>query len=98
MSRLRIAPVLLLIIAGALGACHKDQPQKAKAVVVKNPAQLQRDAESAQQALAGLKPLVEALNGKIAELRRQFDPLPPGLPGFGERAAGSTPRLKAWAE
>ena len=80
----RIAQVLLLCAAGALGACHKDQPQKAKVVVVKNPAQLKRDAESAQQALTGLKPLVDALNGKIAALRRQFDPLPPGLPGFGE--------------
>lgn len=84
MPRLRIAHVLLLGVAGALGACHKDQPQKAKVVVLKNPARLQRDAESAQQALAELKPLVETLNGKIATLRRQFDPLPPGLPGFGE--------------
>jgi hypothetical protein len=83
--RLRMAQVLLLSCAvGPLGACHKDQPQKAKVVVVKNSAELKRDTETARRALAGLKPLVEALNGKVATLRRQFDPLPPGLPGFGE--------------
>jgi hypothetical protein len=82
--RLRIAHVLLWWVAGVLCGCHKDQPQKAKVVVLKNPAELQRDAESAQRALAELEPSVLALNGKIATLRRQFDPLPPGLPGFGE--------------
>jgi hypothetical protein len=86
--RLRIASVLLLAFAvSALVACHKDQPRKAKAVVVKNAAELERDAHAARQALAGLKPLVEALNGKLAALRQQFDPLPPGLPGFGETRA-----------
>lgn len=84
MPRLRMTSLLgLAVIAGALVACHRDPPQKAKAVV-KNPAQLQRDAQSARQALAGLEPLMEALNGKITALRQQFDPLPPGLPGFGE--------------
>jgi len=82
--RLRIAPVLLLLTVGALGACRKEPPRKAKVAVVKDPAQLKRDAASAQQALAGLQPLVEALSGKVSALRRQFDPLPPGLPGFGE--------------
>ena len=83
--RLRIAAVLVLGFAtGALVGCHKDPPRKAKAEVVKNAAELERDAKTAQQALAGLKPVVEALNAKVAVLRRQFDPLPPGLPGFGE--------------
>jgi hypothetical protein len=86
--RLRLVPVLLLAFAaGALVACHKDQPQKAKLVVVKSAAELERDAHAARQALAGLKPLVEALNGKLVALRQQFDPLPPGLPGFGETRA-----------
>jgi hypothetical protein len=85
--RLQIAQFLLLLTVGALGACRKEPPQKAKVVVIKNAAELGRDAKAAQQALAGLKPLVEALNAKIVVLRRQFDPLPPGLPGFGETRA-----------
>jgi hypothetical protein len=85
--RLRLLPALLLAFtASSLVACHKDQPQKAK-VVVKSAAELERDAHAARQALAGLKPLVEALNGKLVALRQQFDPLPPGLPGFGETRA-----------
>lgn len=84
MLRSRIA-LLLLLTSGGLVACHKDQAQKAnKVAIVKNPAELKRDAEAAQQALAGLKPLIEGLNGRISALHQQFDPLPPGLPGFGE--------------
>jgi hypothetical protein len=86
--RLRIARVLLLSFAAATPvACHKDPPHKAKVVVVKSLAELERDAHAARQALAGLTPLVEALNGKVVALRQQFDPLPPGLPGFGETRA-----------
>jgi hypothetical protein len=86
--RLRIAPLLLLsFAAGAPVACHENEPHKAKVAVVKNAAELERDANAARQALAGLTPLVHALNGNIAALRQQFDPLPPGLPGFGETRA-----------
>jgi hypothetical protein len=85
--RLQVAPLLLLLTVGALGACRKEPPQKAKAAVIKNAAELGRDAKAAQQALAGLKPLIEALNVKLVALRGQFDPLPPGLPGFGETRA-----------
>jgi len=69
----------------SLVGCRKDKaPTVNKVAEVKNPAQLQRDAQSARQALVGLEPQIEALNGKITALRQQFDPLPPGLPGFGE--------------
>ena len=88
MRHLRIAPLLLLsLAASAPVACHKNEPHKANAVVVKSAAELERDAQAARQALAGLTPLVQALNGKITGLRQQFDPLPPGLPGFGETRA-----------
>lgn len=87
MRRLRITPLLLLMFAlGAPVACHRNDPNKAKAVV-KSAAELERDANAARQSLVGLQPLVQALNGKIAALRQQFDPLPPGLPGFGETRA-----------
>ena len=82
-----MGPVLLLLTVGALGACRKEPPHKAKVVVVKSAAELERDANAARQALAGLTPLVQTLNDKVATLRQQFDPLPPGLPGFGETRA-----------
>jgi len=76
---------LLPLAAGSLAACHKDAPAKANQVVIKtNPEELARKAEAAKQSLEGLKPQLSALNATLAELHREFDPLPPGLPGFGE--------------
>lgn len=84
-SRWPLAPLLLLLAAGSLAACHKDAPAKAKQAARKtNPAELKRTADAAKQSLEGLKPLLGALNATLVELHRQYDPLPPGLPGFGE--------------
>ena len=71
---------LLLALAFPLG-CRTHDAQKPKST---NPAELKRQADSARQSLDGLKPLLAAQNAKFTELHRQFDPLPPGLPGFGE--------------
>lgn len=84
-SRWRVAPSSFLLLAAAsLAACHKDKAAKPNKAAVTDPAQLQRSAAQAKQALEGLKPQLSALNATVAELHQQYDPLPPGLPGFGE--------------
>ena len=71
---------LLLALALPLGCRKHDTPKPKPA----SPAEVKRQADSARQSLDGLKPLLAAQNARFAELHRQFDPLPPGLPGFGE--------------
>jgi len=77
--------VLALATLG-VGGCHRSKPrEKAASVAVKkSPAELQRLAESARKSLDGLQAPVAALRARIQELHKEFDPLPPGLPGFGE--------------
>jgi len=83
-SRLRILQgLMILAIGGSLVACHKDAPQKPKPLVVKkSPAELKQLADSSNEALEGLKPVLGALNDKFKALHQQFDPLPPDLPDF----------------
>jgi hypothetical protein len=80
---LRVSVSLVLLAVALLPACQKDTAKANKAAVT-SPAELQRRAAQAKQALEGLKPQISALNTTLAELHRQYDPLPPGLPGFGE--------------
>lgn len=84
-SRLRILQGLLIFAtAGSLVACRKDPPPKPKPVVVKkSPAELKQLADSANQALEGLKPVLAGLGDKFKALHEQFDPLPLDLPDFG---------------
>jgi hypothetical protein len=77
-------PVLTLLLAfGPLVACHKDKPQPAKAAV-KSPAEIKKLADSARQSLAKLEPPLAAMKARFEDLHKEFDPLPPGLNGFGE--------------
>jgi hypothetical protein len=76
--------LLLLVSALWLGGCHKDKTAHADKAAVKDSARLLRDAAAARQSLAGLEPLLSVLNTQFVELHRDFDPLSPGLPGFGE--------------
>lgn len=81
----RVAPLsLALLTLVSLQACHKETKAPPKRTVVSDPVELQRSAAQARQALEGLKPQLSALNATLAELHQQYDPLPPGLPGFGE--------------
>jgi hypothetical protein len=75
---------LALLVAGSLLSCRKETAGKANKPAVTNPAELQRSAARAKLALEGLKPQLSALNTTLAELHQLYDPLPPGLPGFGE--------------
>jgi hypothetical protein len=88
-SRLRILQgLMILATGGALGACHKDAPQKPAPVVVKkSPAEIKQLADSARQSLEGLKAPLAALNEKFAALHPQFDTLPQGLPDFAPTRA-----------
>lgn len=85
--RLRLILILMMLTAcGALTACHKDDAAKVKKARA-NPAELQRLAAAARQGLEGLKAPLDALNERFRALHQEFDPLPPGLPGFGETRA-----------
>ncbi len=88
-SRLRILKGLMILVAGSsLVACHKNEPEKPKPVVVKkSPAEIKQLADSATEKLEGLKPLLAALNTKFASLHQQYDTLPTDLPDFGETRA-----------
>ncbi len=77
-----VGVLLLLALAFPLG-CRKHESEKPKPQPT-NPTELKRQADAARQSLHGLQPLLAAQNAKFAELHREFDPLPPGLPGFGE--------------
>jgi hypothetical protein len=79
----KAAGVLLSLALAFPMGCRKLDGEKPKPQPA-NPIELKRQADVARQALDGLKPLLAAQNAKFAELHREFDPLPPGLPGFGE--------------
>lgn len=78
-SRLRTMLLLLTLVVGALpsAGCRKKAAEANKAQVALN-------GDSAKQSLAALKPKLDALTAKFADLHKQIDPLPPDLPGFGE--------------
>ncbi len=85
--RLRLVSMLTLALAAApLVGCRKDKPQdkSAQAVKPKTPAERKQIAESAKRSLDGLNAPMAELRARIAELHKEFDPLPPGLPEFGE--------------
>lgn len=83
--RFRLVAVLALALAATpLSACSKKKPQESSKVTAKSPAEVQKLAESARKSLDGLKAPIETLRARIQELHKEFDPLPPGLPGFGE--------------
>lgn len=77
------AAVWLSLALAFSSGCRKHEAQKPKPQAA-NPIELKRQADTARQSLDGLKPLLAAQNAKFAALHRDFDPLPPGLPGFGE--------------
>lgn len=84
-SRWRLTPLwLLLLTALVLAGCRKHTPSKPSKPAATNPAELQLGAARARQALEGLKPQLSTLNTTLKELHQLYDPLPPGLPGFGE--------------
>lgn len=87
-SQRGVIPLALLLLASASPlACRGESTSKARKAVATNPAELERSAAGARRALNELKPRLGALNAALAELHRQYDPLPPGLPGFGETRA-----------
>ncbi|HET7540004.1 MAG TPA: hypothetical protein VFK05_09030 [Polyangiaceae bacterium] len=83
-SRLRISQGLLILgAAGSLLACHKKAPEKPKTVVIKkSPAELKKLADSANEGLEGLKPLLATQTEKFRALHTQFDGLPRDMPDF----------------
>jgi hypothetical protein len=82
--RLRFLPALGLALAVLTPlACRKHDGEQAKPERP-SPAELERKATAARQALNGLKPLLDAQHARFSALHREFDPLPPGLPGFGD--------------
>jgi hypothetical protein len=85
-TRTLLASIVLL----ALAACSRakaDKPNQATKTQSEDPAALKRSAETAQRSLEELKPSLLALNGQLAELHQQYDPLSPALPGFAETRA-----------
>ncbi|RYZ02723.1 MAG: hypothetical protein EOO73_30645 [Myxococcales bacterium] len=84
-SRLKKLTLLLAFVsAGSLGACRKDEASSGKPATVASSAEVQRRAEAARRALETLRPAFASLNQKLGALHHEFDPLPPGLPDFGE--------------
>ena len=83
--RLRMALSMMVVLAGgSLTACHKNEADKAKPVVVKKtPAEMKALTDSAKQSLDGLSPLIAEKNAKFATLRPQVEALPPDLENFG---------------
>jgi septal ring factor EnvC (AmiA/AmiB activator) len=79
-SRFRMFSLVTLLAAGSLVACNRN---KAKAEGTSS-AEIQRKAEAARKSLDGLKAPLGALDKKFADLRQQFDKLPPDLPGYGD--------------
>jgi hypothetical protein len=83
-SKISKAGSLLLWLAlASASACRKHDTAKPEPKPA-DPVALKREADAARQSLDGLRPLLAVQNAKFAELHRQFDPLPPGLAGFGE--------------
>jgi uncharacterized coiled-coil DUF342 family protein len=81
-----ISLLTVALAAGQLAACRRDKPQdkSSAATVKKSPAELKQLADAAKTSLQGLDAPVAALRQRIQELHKEFDPLPPGLPEFGE--------------
>ncbi len=83
-TRSRLALVLLLLAFGAasVGGCRKNKPPEKGS----EPAQdeVASNGDAIKERIEGLRPGITALNAKFAALHKQFDPLPPNLPGFGD--------------
>jgi hypothetical protein len=86
--RAKILPIwlLLLLATSSLPACRKGSAEKASKATASR-AELTQRADAARRALEELKAPLGALNVTFTSLHEQFDPLPPGLPGFGETRA-----------
>lgn len=91
-----LTALLLLGASGSVAACAKGSTEKATKEVAVSDAELQQSAAAARQALDALKPAFSAQSAKIAALHREFDPLPPGLPGFGETRSQFYTTSIAW--
>ena len=84
-SRLHLLPLLLVLLStGSLTGCRKEKAEPPRPALALSAEEAKRSAEGARQSLEDLKPAFAALSEKLAALHREFDPLPPGLPGFGE--------------
>jgi hypothetical protein len=84
-SRSNLLPVLLaLLSACAVVACRKDKTETAPPTALADPTQVHGRANEARQSLKALDPAFAGLSQKLSALHREFDPLPPGLPNFGE--------------
>ncbi len=82
----RVSTALFMMLElSSLGACRRDQPKAEKASV--SAAELAPLSARAKQGLSDLTPPLTALAAQYAQLHREFDPLPPGLPGFGDTRA-----------
>jgi hypothetical protein len=82
-----LVPLLTLALAATgLSACNRSKPQEKSttAAVKKSPAELKQLADTAKEGLNGLEGPLTSLQERITELHKEFDPLPPGLIGFGE--------------
>ncbi|HEX2873865.1 MAG TPA: hypothetical protein VHP33_21565 [Polyangiaceae bacterium] len=78
-----VASLLVLLALASPSGCRKHDTEKPEPKPA-DPVVMKREAEAARRSLDGLKPALAVQNAKFAELHREFDPLPPGLPGFGE--------------
>lgn len=81
-----ISLLTLTLATTSLVGCRKDKAQtdSAKTTVKMSPAEQKKLAESAKRNLEDLSAPVGVLRARVTELHKEFDPLPPGLPGFGE--------------
>lgn len=76
-SQIVLCSLALLVTTGSLCGCKKATP----------PEKFLTTAEAsvaAKKSLAGLKPVVAALAGKLAGMRKRIESIPPDLPGFSE--------------
>lgn len=71
--------ISLLLLLGALGACRKEPKP-----VPLTATEVEQRTQTARHELEELRPQFAALREKFTALHREFDPLPPGLPSFGE--------------
>jgi hypothetical protein len=81
-SRLVLVLSLTLLSQSSLAACSKSKPEHVAPTV--DASELQRRAEDARRSLKALEPAFAPLSAKLRALHEEFDPLPPGLEGFGE--------------
>jgi hypothetical protein len=68
---MKIHSLVLLSWLIALSGCKKEPPAPQR-------------TEEARRDLEALRPRFASLHEKFSALHREFDPLPPGLPNFGE--------------